>query len=844
MQRILFSILSLVLVFLPMLQAQAPATDDEFAAFIDATDARLAAHPFLGKISKNLIKVTRHRPWVFYLKPPDGQDKEYEAKLVNSYLPFLTRLNRIFESNYTTGKGLTRRKEVPGYAIVVLHSKGDYLNYAQLLGDEALEWTRAHYDPRLQVAVTYEDTYAQDTADAMRTSREAILHEVVHAIQHAHGPAANLPPSPLLNEGIAEYRSKCTHVASSLDDPPTSLEHLSFTYHAVVSGRLKPVRCSLQEMVLAGSYGDVVKTVQKRTPQAARELILGLFYAQAEMFTRFLHEAEGGRYRDAYLQYFVASHRGMPPKDAFAAAFGKEGVVDFQAMEQAFSSWTDRVVRNDPNANSVMREGSEVAAAAAAGGLPGAPAPSTSFDLARLAWQPGDLDLRQQFAQLAAAQGDFAQAIARLPAGEMVPAERQPSLERWRSRFESLQQLQQDVIASFLDGKKVLPASVGTPGKLKERRGDRLVVEKATGKEIVEIPVSAFGPKVLIDQGRKLKKLDENFSAQRAMLVLLRWLEGATPQQLEKQLQGDHPLLADLRSDLAAPFARGAGLVAELLATVRQVGMPDAQPDAAAALARIEPMLVQHAGGLTEARRKDLREWVTALAERAFAPGAALLQMLPGCTLLPDGRIRSEQSFEPNQAFGGFEPAEMPWLDGKIPNIVYDGPARFGPGAKSYELVGRGILAFAVPLGGKQRFELDFTCGTERVDAAIYLAAHPTKGFVEVRFGGTLEIVDTVSGTHETMGDEAQLFQDKRYRLAVEYDAGKSIQVSVDGKQTLSIPKSNLGLDAGRILLVVHRSTPLAIHRILIEGMPAVDDPAALRARYVQQVLERTLGKG
>ena len=39
----------------------------------------------------------------------------------------------------------------------------------------------------------------------------------------------------------------------------------------------------------------------------------------------------------------------------------------------------------------------------------------------------------------------------------------------------------------------------------------------------------------------------------------------------------------------------------------------------------------------------------------------------------------------------------------------------------------------------------------------------------------------------------------------------------------------------------MHSSTPLLIHRILIEGEPVVADPLALRQRFVEQTLKRLL---
>ena len=49
---------------------------------------------------------------------------------------------------------------------------------------------------------------------------------------------------------------------------------------------------------------------------------VNLFYAQAAMLTRYLYEAEGGKYREALLDFVVAFYKGHANELDFDKAFG------------------------------------------------------------------------------------------------------------------------------------------------------------------------------------------------------------------------------------------------------------------------------------------------------------------------------------------------------------------------------------------------------------------------------------------------------------------------------------------------------------------------------------------
>jgi hypothetical protein len=811
-------------------RGQDPAVDK----FVAATDRRLAEHPFLGRLK--LIKVLKHSPIVFYLKPPDGEDRQYEAKVVNTYLPFLKGVQRVFEAQYAGPAGLRRKPEAPAFAIVVLHSRGDYLNFAQQLDDPSMHWLRAHYDPKLQFAVTYEDTYAQDTEDAKRGGKHAILHEFVHALQHAYGSGDTLPAAPWFNEGLADYRANCTHVASSLEEPPTHPVHMFLMAQVYAGNRLRPLKCSLQEMVAATSYADVVKTVRRRFAQADVLKLMGVFYAQAEMFTRFAHEVEAGKHRARYLDFMKEVQGGRKPIEAFQAVFGQDGVfgkggaVDFEALEQQFADWVRRMVTVDPKANA--------ASLAGGAGEGSRPAPSTKFELGRLAWQPADARLRIAAARRFLADGAYERGLALLPADTEVAANDQALLRRERDRVQALLGLRTAVVADLVKGRRALPAVAPRQGKVMCATGQALVLQ--AGNEEVTVGLEILTPKVLLAEGKRLKLIGGEESAQRWLEAWLRWLDRQPVATLAKVMAGEHSRFVDLRADLAATLTAESGSEGHLLLAAQEAGLPDDPQAAANALARLEPLARAGAKGLSAARRADFEEYLHALAERAFEPNSPAALGVPGLEALPDGRVRSQQEARPGVAPVGFavSASAMLAMDG-LPNLAYDGPPALRAGDKAFELIGSGVLEWAFPLAGAQVFELEFSAPQKFV-GAVALCAQEGTGAILTHLDGSLAVIDFSTDLRDSPGKAKPIFADRRYTLRIEHDGRKVVRVTVGGKETAKAEYVG-SLVRGNLCLRTHTSTPLLVHRLLVEGEPVVADVLALRQKFVEDTLKRFL---
>jgi hypothetical protein len=816
--------------------ATATSQDPTYAAFVASTEQRLAKHPFLGPMLPKFIRVTKHEPFVFFLKQPDAVDTEYESKIVNGYRPFLSKLLSVFETQYVGPANLQRHESAGGYAFVILHSKGDYMNYAQKLRDESMHIARAHYDPDLRCAVTYEDTYGTSGRINSREARHAVLHEFVHALQHAYCPTGAMPRSPWLLEGLAEHRSTCDNLAESLLDPPIWHEQLGLTYHAWVGDRYQPWRCSLQEMAKADSYGAVLKAVESRLGPSPAQGVLALFYAQSEMFCRFLHESDGGSRRDAFLGYLAACLAGKDPSAEFERCFLAKDAPDWNGLEDAFKAWLSAKVDGSPEAQAEVKKGaSSIGPGGAASPLP------TPFDLSRLQWKPSDLAIRTQGAARLAASGDFIGAIEMLPTDEAAEAAQRPSMQRWRTRYTELHQFRASVAEDLVKARRPAPKEFGAGAKYARIQGEDLVVTVAGTER--HVPIRSMTPATLIEHAKRMKWIGDGRSVARAREALLRWLDGSSLPVLQPLLDGSHGALTDLREDLNFVITKDTGAEASLLGAIQKIGMPDAQPDAAKALQAAEETIRTTNATLGEERMALLRDWLTALAERAFDPKTSVTQTLPGTQMLADGRIRcvvEASSKNVGACFrvstvAGFRPEDQE-------RTAFAGPVALTPREDSLSLAGPGAMEFACPLGGNRAIEIEFT-PKEDFSSQIVLTDAAQGGTIIATWGGQALISSRRHGVDgESVGGAAPLFTDKRLVIRVEFDDGKHIRILREGKETTFVP-TKLRFGDCRLLLYSWSSSRVIIHKITVEGSPIVGDIGAARDTFVQTVLARLTRK-
>jgi hypothetical protein len=370
---------------------------DSFQSFRAATEQRLRQHPFFSRVTFSLVE---RPPLLFCVERSANDDKEHDVAVANRHPNHLRAVAAQFEEQYAKPAGLVPRAEAGGYAIAVLSSAGRYVDFRTAIGEPSLAMARAHYTPREQIAVTYVDTFARHNTSG--EERHALLHEFVHALQHAHAAKGNMPKPVWFNEGLADYRASSTHLVASLREPPMQENHVAALAFGYGNPAGKFFVAPIPDLVAATSYRDVVELAKKRNGgDIANETVLSMFYAQAEMFVRFLHEGEGGKYRTGFVAYAKAVQGGESGLKTFEGAFGLTGGDAIAALEQQWLKWLDGVLRRT---YPTMRD---LTSSADAPGDALPMPPPVPLDLAKLAWTKDDFSDRCAGVRRLCADGNY-----------------------------------------------------------------------------------------------------------------------------------------------------------------------------------------------------------------------------------------------------------------------------------------------------------------------------------------------------------------------------------------------------------------------------------------------------
>lgn len=808
--------------------ASTVTAQDDYKAFRTTIEQSLRTHPFFSRVTLSLVE---RPPFLFCVERAANDEKDYEVGIVNSYLPFLREVLAQFEEHYRKPAELVRRPEAGGYALAVLSSAGRYVDFRTAIGDPSLAMMRAHYTPSLRLAVTYQDTFARHNTNP--EERHALLHEFVHALQHAHAADGNMPKPVWFNEGLADYRSSSTNVAVSLRAPPLQSNHvaaLAFA-HANPAGRFYVA--PIADLVAANSYKEVVDAATKRNGAAVpAETLLSMFYAQAEMFVRFLHEGEQGKHRAGFLRYLQAAQRGEAGVAVFEKALGVEGAA-MATLDAEWMKWLDGVLRAQyPTMRDLTKGG-----AAAGGVVP--MSPPCAFDFSGLQWTAADLAERLAGVRRVCATGDYEGSLALLPAEADVPAGEQAYLKRERARIAALIQLRDEALADLVQKKGQLATTVaGAAVRGKVLRVDGTSIVLQVGRTETPVPLAAMAPAVLVGEGRRLKRFD---GKERWLEIWTRWLKGDPLPSLQSLLQLDYSTLPDLRQDLVGDCNAAYGAAGAAVLELARLPQVEEREQAAASLARLRE-LVQAFGKspVFERRKQAIEKLARAYAERAFRPDDLAALGVRGAVTKGDGESVRVQYAAPNLAPNAdFTPLSAKELEAvPVPDtkLTHVGPSGLLPAPEGYQLVGSAWLRWPVGLSGKQLVELDFVIRADFVPEFGVVMCATGERMLVVYPTGSAQVLDPENQMVDAVGGGAQLMSDKQHQLRIEHDGKKSVRVSIDGKQTAAL--ADVGrLTSGELMVYVHASTPVLIKRLVIAGVPTPADPQQLRDRYVADVL-------
>lgn len=766
--------------------------------------------------------------FAFYIQANPGLPF-YEKRLIGDYLPQLQKLEGAFEKLLATPLKLPRHEQRPGYAVAILSSRGAYVDFQeghQIDGHSM----RAHYDPTRRLAVTYEQLYADQ--QQTRDERQAILHEFVHALQHAYYSGPDLMPKPQwFAEGLAEYLAE----SQTATGKAVAAEQAAVLLTMFEQGAGAIFANGLRDLVTADGpgYGQVVQAALRRAPGTVpdsefADAALGAFYAQSTLLTQFLYDGKAGQYRGGYLRYVRAVMTGATGWQPFADAFG-DG-FDAGRMEAEFIAFLrqrGRELRPRIDLAHDARLPESKAGATGAGAPSAVIAIDRTFSPEELALDPTEWSSQLGLALREARHGRLDEALARLTTTEADDADGKARIERERARLDSLIAARNSLlgknrfVALDHDGKTIR-------GRVVEVENGIVTLTK--GSATIEIPMAALSAGTL---DRELdKKRNQGLRIPGLVRAYLLVLGGEDEKAVDKHLTRAGAEVKALQRDLDGyPALQTLGEAAALIDGLARAPVPADRDGAAATFETIRELLKRHAGtAVVQARNDELRRYATLLAEKTFDPTDPTCLGLKGDARLRDNEITLTYDFSDEAQLRDFveNNGYAPMLRGNS-----EQPAQLQQQGTKMRLAGtacyRHSMPFSAPFtvrlslalapviqGNSMRWGGLFALGVCGDDAGNFVAASSM---------GPLSILDQATGI--AADHQPTAAPEIRFQHAYDYELihdGRTITWKLGGETLVSTDEIGNRKSGSLFLSVDTSAGAVLITKLSIAGV--VDDAA------------------
>ncbi len=808
---------------------------DPDKAALRALELQLQRHEFFKNIAYE--KNTDYPPFALFIERPRRDSPNYYTLIAEKHGPWLVRIAQLFEERYVRPLGLKRRQGFGRFAVTILASGGSYKDYYGSMGARDLAYARAHYEPQSRIAITYEDLFSH-RSDKEREEHRAIVHEVVHMLQHAYSTPKTVqgPRVPWFMEGLAN------HLSTAHGDRPTTMNGNILDTQALRNlgealadpGSVRFVNTLRDLVAIEGpGYRNVLRNAMRRGLPSTDEVhaaSLGVFYAQSTLLTYFL-DRDASPYRDGYLRYVKAVMEGRRGWETFGQAMAPH---DPARIEREFLAFVREEFCRRFGARAPSRWPELLPVSGGAGGVVAAD-PSTGpkeadeaspppFDPARLAFRKDETQACLAAALRVAAEGDVDGGIA------LLEGRKEELLQRELKRLRDLVKLR----------KAVLEDLKGRHGVLRFKRDGKTLRGRVSGfdderivlhvkRETVELPVSEITAKTLLSLVRKSKAVS---AWQRGHL---RILAGRTLR--ESDLDDGAAESQSLRED-ASRLAEGLrdGEVPFLLARVARFASADAASDASRAVDAVERLVRLHGKDpLVVARRADLEACCRSFLDKAFgARGGSDFGLRGAVESLPGDRIRVTYEFDRPDELEDFQKVRYldvlgtPRLKGSVGAeitggaLVGSGPlclvhhvAFAGPTTVTYELT--------VPDAGRESFQFYLGVCDDGFENGCYVN----------EFGGVIAVDRKRNYLQRLFPESATLELGHRYSFSVALDGAGRVTVSRDGD--VAVRLAGFPRRGGRLLLWMDTPTQVRLDRLVVEGGLTERARGLIRRRWVER---------
>lgn len=813
---------------------------------------KLDTHPYFMRVALELYE--GYPPHVFFVQKATGAVADDARTVASRLQPWLVAMEAVFQETWGDPNGL-QRNEAFALPIAVLPTPGDYQNFGKATRQD-MSMIRAHYDPELRLAVTYEDPFAQGNSTIDKLG--AMVHEFTHALQHAYSQNGEMPRAMWLNEGMADYHSNVTNSVESLRNPTVDGDKLKVFLSHVRSPAARPLANSATDLLgydREKGYGGVIEAAARRLGQPASNRLAGpalsVFYAQSALFVHFLMAGQDGRYRQGFVRYVGKVLRGE--KTTFADLQVELAGIDPGALDREFQEFC---AAEYERLNPGQTIGDPVALIANSGetvelpegAVPGAEPlqdPGVGFPCTALAppasWR---VDAVRIFDALA--ERRFAEARAGLeawgPPDDEVPKAAQSLLEDAGEFFENA--------LARMRSRRV-PVSVRTGGKAGGKAGRVLSFTEATVTlDLTDGPTEL--PLDAISFGQMAKYADEarflNTKTASAALVLME-LAGEDPKARALamgKVESSKSRMAALEETLAF-LARvrqetGPEPILDALATMPE---PKDVGAARAGLRRIETLLSEHGQHAMVAERRDTlrglcQELLVRSVDRLHPPGLAVETVRE-----KNGVAEWSWEFE-READAPFPIEEPP--EGAVGAVARLIGTNVSPRSSSLvasegalEAVG-GFYA-PIPLELSPPFTIEYEIVYEEVGLFMVGFSASRDRTCGVDYAAGVMVMDPESSIAGWVSTDLEvLMLGESHTVKVEHD-GSKVTSWVDGKK--SPPADRIGAcKEGGMFLLVQADGTIKLESLRISGKAPESVSDAKRNQWVRSELERIFGAG
>lgn len=836
---------------------------DPREAYLYALERQFMAHPYFSKIRYDvdrsvdgmLFLVQRPAPGVTLTRDP--------RKIAEFYGAPMRRMEEAFDKNFITKLGLTRRGDYVAYTVCVLTDEDEYHAFGQTT-EQIWLLSEAYYEPRLAVIVAFGDPDSPGTTPARQ--RRLVLSEFARALQHAYfGGRDDRPASLWLNLGFASWFGYREGVLADAQDKaaidPDALaeivkiaqdkEERELELHPLLD--LVSVKSSSDVLLLAKDRAEAQHSSEPKADRALRA-----FYRQAELWVHFLHDSQGGRYREPFLKFFQSSMSGLGNLDAFYLSFRG---VDLANLDKEFYTYLfaqherlfpkvklDRSWCEAPFAN---RVGKKPSAPGSAAGTPPPPpliAPEP-FSAGVTAVGPADVDGQHALALAQAMHGDLEGALKTLES--LVPhATEPPESERIPREIERLKQFR-----LLRDGYFAHLIQSGDPisGKY---RGQQYVAkvqkvedgwiylgENAIG--LSKVPLASIEPYEIAKQaGRKEEQGGAEPWARYWPYVLVG--EKKWEQLLKDDSEGAKSLREDARTWY--PEVLKCGKAAVALNEIAAMPEPRNAKEAEKLFAVVKSLLSTY-GDLPLVQRKmnDLRRSVGAVVLKTYSDQDPAKLCHGQWTALGNGLVNIVYEFAKPEELQDWHrvPNYLPDYARALPatqkkeeesNWTVVGGELTGSGSACY----RHFADFAAPIS--VRYDVLFRTAAAKGDKApaftfMVGACDDGKGsYVSCQNFGGLSITNMADSIFKNLpNDDKPIMSKKTFKLELKND-GTTASSYQNGLKQFESPSA--GLRSGGVFLWFHTDNVVAIQRLEIDARLDPAWPEKAKAAYYRAKLE------